>query len=342
MKIVDELNRRGYKTKTNRPFRRNSLSSILENEKYIGTYVYNKTVQKINGKRNNRVKKPEDQIIRIKGGIPAIITKNVWIKAKERRELNKHSNHRKKNNYILRGLIYCGQCGSKLIGNTRIAGRNKNTYVTYECYNRRQTKHCNLKAVYKEYLENLVIIELEKFILDKNYLPILLTNFNSINNRECKKIRDENKALEHNLSRINYEIDNIINAVKKGSFSDLLDKELNKLENNKQNLIYQIKKNNDRINELKQIENKFDTDLPSDFEDNLNPKQIKIMRKPYKKEFTYKFFNELLPENQATLINEFINKILVSDEYYNIYFNHPQSLTEIIPLLPHWTLIENN
>jgi site-specific DNA recombinase len=132
-RIADELNKRGFKTKTNRPFRINSLSSILENEKYNGTYIYNQTVQKINGKRNNRVKKASDEVIRVEGGIPAIITKSTWEKAIIRRNLNKHSNHKKKNDYLLKSLIFCGYCGSKLVGNSRIAGRNKTPYVTYDC-----------------------------------------------------------------------------------------------------------------------------------------------------------------------------------------------------------------
>lgn len=68
--------------------------------------------------------------------------------------------------YIIRGLIYCGKCGSKLVGNTRVTGRNKSTYVTYECYKHRQTKQCKLKAVNKEYIENLVIGEIEKVFED--------------------------------------------------------------------------------------------------------------------------------------------------------------------------------
>jgi len=43
MDVVNELNRKGYKTKTGNVFGKNSLFSILKNEKYCGTYIYNKS-----------------------------------------------------------------------------------------------------------------------------------------------------------------------------------------------------------------------------------------------------------------------------------------------------------
>ena len=42
-KIVDELNIRGYKTKLGTAFRKNSIQSILANEKYTGVYIYNRS-----------------------------------------------------------------------------------------------------------------------------------------------------------------------------------------------------------------------------------------------------------------------------------------------------------
>ena len=49
--IIDELNKLGYRTKReNKNFSKNSLYSILSNEKYTGVYVFNKTQRKgING-----------------------------------------------------------------------------------------------------------------------------------------------------------------------------------------------------------------------------------------------------------------------------------------------------
>lgn len=49
--ICQELNKKGYKTRTGRPFTRNSIAEILRNEKYIGHYVFNKRLSKKSGNR---------------------------------------------------------------------------------------------------------------------------------------------------------------------------------------------------------------------------------------------------------------------------------------------------
>lgn len=43
--IINELNRRGFKTKKGNSFGKNSLYDILRNERYTGVYIYNKSVQ---------------------------------------------------------------------------------------------------------------------------------------------------------------------------------------------------------------------------------------------------------------------------------------------------------
>lgn len=74
--LQQEFNEKGIRTRTGKLFGKNSLYSILTNEKYIGVYVYNRAVSKDSrGKRNNHRSKPDDQIIRIENGIPAIVTR---------------------------------------------------------------------------------------------------------------------------------------------------------------------------------------------------------------------------------------------------------------------------
>ena len=52
--LQQEFNEKGIRTRTGKLFGKNSLYSILTNEKYIGVYVYNRAVSKDSrGKRNN-------------------------------------------------------------------------------------------------------------------------------------------------------------------------------------------------------------------------------------------------------------------------------------------------
>ena len=63
-RILDYLNHMGYRSKRGRCFGKNSLSSILTNEKYVGRYVFNKRQEKtVEGKRNPTLKPKEEWIV---------------------------------------------------------------------------------------------------------------------------------------------------------------------------------------------------------------------------------------------------------------------------------------
>ena len=143
MAIVDKLNTLNFKTKLGNSFSRNSILEIIRNEKYTGVYVFNKTPKKINGKRNSHVTKPEEEIIRIKDGMPRIIDDETFLKVKERLANNKRNACNKaKEPYVLSGKIKCGLCGSAMVGHTSKCGRSKNKYSTYRCGRRYRYKDC--------------------------------------------------------------------------------------------------------------------------------------------------------------------------------------------------------
>ncbi|HBR30696.1 MAG TPA: recombinase family protein, partial [Clostridiales bacterium] len=78
-KIMNELNVHGYRTKCGNPFGKNSLHGIVRNEKYTGTYIFNRSAAKdVDGKRNNHKNKEDDEIIRLDDAVPAIISKNIF------------------------------------------------------------------------------------------------------------------------------------------------------------------------------------------------------------------------------------------------------------------------
>ena len=78
--IISKLNTSGYRTKCNRLFSRNSLYEILRNEKYKGILVYNKTQSRdeITGKRSGHRYKSDEEVIRVDGVIPQIVSPEDW------------------------------------------------------------------------------------------------------------------------------------------------------------------------------------------------------------------------------------------------------------------------
>lgn len=127
---IDRLNIFGYKTKKGNPFGKNSLYDLIRNERYKGTFIFNKRSKADrNNKRNNHKYKPDDEIIRIENGCPAIVSENLWNRANAVKKATRCSYTNAKNPYLLTGLLYCSQCGAKLHGNSR-TDKNGNTSRT--------------------------------------------------------------------------------------------------------------------------------------------------------------------------------------------------------------------
>lgn len=237
--IIDSLNKFGYRTKIGNSFGKNSIHDLLKNEKYTGTYIFNKTERKVAGKRNGHRIKDEEEIIRIENGIPAIIEKEVFIMVKEKMEKNKHRNGRfsAKEDYLLSGLIFCGDCGKSMYGKRRNAGRNHTLYLTYECSTRKNKRTCAMKGINKEFIENLVIQQLE----DEIFSPDGMENLVSVLQDYSKHIRStaeiDLKNLNKELKEIEKQINNIVDAIANGMFHESMKSKMDALESQKLDIV---------------------------------------------------------------------------------------------------------
>ncbi len=217
--IMNELNQRGYTTKRGRPFGKSSLYEILRNEKYCGTYTFNKIPKKIAGKRNNRVKKPKDEIIRIENAIPAIIPREQWLKVQEIMDSQKHTSKSKSNAvYMLTGILKCGECGGAVTGYSSSKYRKGEKITTnyYVCTKAKKGECCNRKQYRKEILEEDILTYLEQDIGNMKRMDDLVDDlWNEIclinSNRD-----EEQEELEKQLKTVEEKMDNITQAVKAG------------------------------------------------------------------------------------------------------------------------------
>lgn len=98
-------------------FGKNSLLSILRNEKYTGVYVYNlRSSKDASGKRNNNLHKPDEEMIRAEGGVPTIVPIEEFQAVQELLNKRKTKTSTRKNtiqSYLLTGKIKCGICGGR-------------------------------------------------------------------------------------------------------------------------------------------------------------------------------------------------------------------------------------
>lgn len=219
------MNLEGFKTRKNKPFGKNSVYDIISNEKYTGTYIYNK-----GDKHNHHFSNNKE--IRIEEGIPAIISSELYQQAMSKRHTNKRVNFKKNSNvYILSSLIYCGKCGGKYTGSTSIHKRGDKEYRNgfYVCTNRNKLTKCDNHRIKQELIENNVINSLINKILNGQSVEEVVNRVKI----EYQKLRNENfnekTVLENQLKKIQKELDNLVDLIAQTG-NDRLVKKLELLE----------------------------------------------------------------------------------------------------------------
>ena len=114
IRIAEDLNRRGLRTKKGAAWNRSSFNRILSNDRYIGVYRY--------------------KGVRIDGGFPVIIDQQMFdevqVKIKTKTRARGSSMRRKASDvtYLLTGKLYCGECGSPMSG---ISGKSNGVVPFY-------------------------------------------------------------------------------------------------------------------------------------------------------------------------------------------------------------------
>ena len=296
--IIDELNRRGYKTKTGRSYGKNSLHDILCNEKYIGNFVFNRSASKdINNRHNSHTFKDEKGIIRLEGKLPAIIERPLWERVRAKMENNKHARgaNKAKTVYILSGHIFCGKCGGAMVGKAMTGGRNKARYSYYECARRKQTRDCDKKPINKDKIEQYVIGYLYDKMFSPNSRVRLVEQISLLSSENRQRIPADLKQYRKQLSEVEVEIKNIVDAIAAGMFHDSMKDRMTDLEAQKATLSIRIKEG-ERQKEIAAIPQKNIEAYLKQWED--------IKTAP--------------PEKQKEAVSLFIDKVTIFDDHIDV------------------------
>ena len=236
--IAEALNAQGYKTKTDRPFGKGSISSILRNERYTGVYIFNRLSSKnIDGKRNNHKYKSEEDMVRIEGGMPQIISKEDYqlaLKKMESRRKIRACNNAKEV-YLLSRKVICGECGRVYTGNRKNSGRKKTLHVTYACTGRKSKNGCMNKEIRREYIEAFVMEKLAEYLFNDELVPTICQAYGDY---QLSKNADHMKTkanYEKKIKEVTKSIDNIVEMIMQSPSTALATK-LSELEQEKERL----------------------------------------------------------------------------------------------------------
>ncbi len=308
--IIRELADRGYKSRYGKPISKGTLGTILRNEKYTGTYIFNLTDGKdYAGKRNSNRQKSGEDVIRVEGGMPELITKEVFQQVQEKMNGNKKQPgaYKAKEMYLLSGLIVCGEClqsvGTQyaMMGNTKFSGRNKLKYVTYRCGNRDRTKECKNPELRREYIESYVISELQEKMFNEEAIPVLVKQLNDYQKSKESNVKDEKERLAKSLEGIERQITNIVNAIASGTSNATLLGKLDELDGQKLQLDQKLLEAS-AVTEKAAITEESLRQLLSQFEDHVAKRDIPEIKK---------------------FIASYVEKVIVYEKHVEVIFKVP-------------------
>lgn len=184
---------------------------ILRNKKYNGTYIYADPSKKRYYKYDNGVNKPE--FYEKKNAFPKIIEDDLFNKVQDMIEFKKgeHQQTLDHSTYLLSGLIYCGECGSKLHGWSRPKYQGK-IYYDYVCtIHKNQKELCKTKRINKLYIEKVVVkilIEiLNNIILSSN------TYLKTVIEMKTQKEREELELIKKQINFRKLKIDKLVDRL---------------------------------------------------------------------------------------------------------------------------------
>lgn len=246
-KIINTLNQKGYRTKRGKPFGKNSIYEVLRNEKYCGTYVYNKaSARDARGKMNRHTFKNDTEIIRVPNSIPAIVTQEEFDRVQAKMLQNKHrpACHKAKQIYLLSGKIKCGVCGSAYAGNFRRARPSHPAYSSYRCTKHNGAVNCKNKEIRSETLDRTVLDTLANRLFDEALLPELYRRYADFAARKEAEVDNQLPALQKQLENVQEGIDNIVGVITQTGSAALVD-QLRNLEQQKAGLDLQIQEQMD-------------------------------------------------------------------------------------------------
>lgn len=214
-KIADTLNKMGFRNKQGRKFKKGSFYRILKNELYYGTYTF----------------KTNDEIIKIENGIPAIISKEIYLKARENSSRRTIIPVGDNYTYIANGLIYHDNYKMTISAGT---GRGGKVYHYYKSTSDNSYHNA-------EKIDNIIKTFISDVLLHTANINRLVEQVvNTIN----KNISfDDSEVLYSRIKAIDKKINNIINAITNGIYSNSLKNELENLEKEKIDLEIRINAN---------------------------------------------------------------------------------------------------
>lgn len=281
--IRDWLNEQGMKNTRGNPLTYNSVQHLLKNRRYIGEYQY--------------------RDILIPDGIPAIVPKDLFDRVQAKMEKNKKApaRHKAEDDYLLTTKLFCGYCGAYLCGESGTS-RTGVVHHYYKCVSvKKKRKECHKKPVKKGWIEDLVVSETMKMIMDDDAIEAIVSMLMELQEQDNTNI----PLYERQLQETNTKIRNLINAIQQGVLTKSTKERLEELEAAKEEL--ETRLDNEQLSKPPKISAEFMTFWLHRF------RKLDVTKQSHRK----------------MLIDTFINAIYLYDDKMLITFNYKDGTKKI-------------
>lgn len=190
--IVQELTKRGIRTRDGKPMTINTFTRVLTNPAYTGRFTYNgETIPDLSER---------------------LIDDETFARVQKRIQKNAHAPgaFTAKVDYLLSGKVYCGHCGAAMIG---ASGTSKTgaIYNYYTCVNKKRKHSCKKKNERKDFVEWYVVEQTLLYIL----APSRAAHVAKAVVIEYKKEFSDSRIddLEKALRQIDRELEKLVDAI---------------------------------------------------------------------------------------------------------------------------------
>ncbi len=208
---VQEINRRGWKTSTDRRFSRESLRRLLKYPVYAGKVVFGGEVSD--------------------GQHQPIIDPETWDSIQRMLETGKGHRQGRNPTALLSGILKCGRCGSSMTLHQSTKGNRRYSY--YVCRKAREegAAACPKSRVAADIVEAQVVNRIRKIARDKKVVQE--TYRAAVRELKARKpqIEAEIKELEKEKARLERERGNVLDAIASGGLGrDALTQKLGEID----------------------------------------------------------------------------------------------------------------
>jgi len=232
--ISQDLNDQGIRAPRGRFWSKVQIHYMLKNRVYLGERIYNQRSYKgyRRGDKGSLFNSKDQWVIKTDAH-EAIIDRELFDRIQARRKSKPFGRGRPYHKpYLLSGLAVCARCGYKMMGWPKKG--NGHTYLTYTCsgYQRIGRSACRSVNISGPELEGLAVRAIREHVTDSAWQKDFRRIIESmIRDQSGPKANRRGRELRTRLESIHRQIANVVEAVKDGRFSSVLGEELQKLEN---------------------------------------------------------------------------------------------------------------